>query len=146
MKREKKIYSLENFSQKKDTLNTLYNMNKPNLNINISNKSKEFDSFQEIKIDFNSFNSKENKNKTEVIVSDLEDYYSNYKQQNTIPITKNVKYNNSNINQIKNFNNNINNSNCSSCNVSSRVISNNNKRVSPKKIPVIQSIKVKVNK
>ena len=65
MKREKKIYSLENFTQKKDTLNTLYNMNKPNLNINISNKSKEFDSFQEIKIDFNSFNSKENKNKTE---------------------------------------------------------------------------------
>ena len=146
MKREKKIYSLENFTQKKDTLNTLYNMNKPNLNINISNKSKEFDSFQEIKIDFNSFNSKENKNKTEVIVSDLEDYYSNYKQQNTIPISKNVKYNNTNISQIKNFNNNINNSNCSSCNVSSRVISNNNKRVSPKKIPVIQSIKVKVNK
>ena len=143
MKREKKIFSLENF-QKKDTLNNLYNMNKPNLNVNISNnnKSKEFDSFQELKIDFNQNINNNNKNliKTEIIVSDLEDYYSNYKQQNTIPINKNIKYNNSNMNQIKTFNNNINSTN------SNVFISNNNKKLSPKKIPIIQSIKVKMNK
>ena len=143
MKREKKIFSLENF-QKKDTLNNLYNMNKPNLNVNISNnnKSKEFDSFQELKIDFNQNINNNNKNliKTEIIVSDLEDYYSNYKQQNTFPINKNIKYNNSNMNQIKTFNNNINSTN------SNVFISNNNKKLSPKKIPIIQSIKVKMNK
>ena len=143
MKREKKIFSLENF-QKKDTLNNLYNMNKPNLNVNISNnnKSKEFDSFQELKIDFNQNINNNNKNliKTEIIVSDLEDYYSNYKQQNTFPINKNIKYNNSNMNQIKTFNNNINSTN------SNVFISNNNKKLSPKKIPIIQSIKVKINK
>ncbi len=143
MKREKKIFSLENF-QKKDTLNNLYNMNKPNLNVNISNnnKSKEFDSFQELKIDFNQNINSNNKNliKTEIIVSDLEDYYSNYKQQNTFPINKNIKYNNSNMNQIKTFNNNINSTN------SNVFISNNNKKLSPKKIPIIQSIKVKMNK
>ena len=63
MKREKKIFSLENF-QKKDTLNNLYNMNKPNLNVNISNnnKSKEFDSFQELKINFNQNINNNNKN------------------------------------------------------------------------------------
>ena len=143
MKREKKIFSLENF-QKKDTLNNLYNMNKPNLNVNISNnnKSKEFDSFQELKIDFNQNINNNNKNliKTEIIVSDLEDYYSNYKQLNTFPINKNIKYNNSNMNQIKTFNNNINSTN------SNVFISNNNKKLSPKKIPIIQSIKVKMNK
>ena len=143
MKREKKIFSLENF-QKKDTLNNLYNMNKPNLNVNISNnnKSKEFDSFQELKIDFNQNINNNNKNliKTEIIVSDLEDYYSNYKQQNTFPINKNIKYNNSNMNQIKTFNTNINSTN------SNVFISNNNKKLSPKKIPIIQSIKVKMNK
>ena len=143
MKREKKIFSLENF-QKKDTLNNLYNMNKPNLNVNISNnnKSKEFDSFQELKIDFNQNINNNNKNliKTEIIVSDLEDYYSNYKQQNTFPINKNIKYNNSNMNQIKTFNTNINSTN------SNVFISNNNKKLSPKKIPIIQSIKVKINK
>ena len=143
MKREKKIFSLENF-QKKDTLNNLYNMNKPNLNVNISNnnKSKEFDSFQELKIDFNQNINNNNKNliKTEIIVSDLEDYYSNYKQQNTFPINKNIKYNNSNMNQIKTFNNNINSTN------SNVFISNNNKKLSPKKIPIIKSIKVKMNK
>ena len=143
MKREKKIFSLENF-QKKDTLNNLYNMNKPNLNVNISNnnKSKEFDSFQELKIDFNQNINSNNKNliKTEIIVSDLEDYYSNYKQQNTFPINKNIKYNNSNMNQIKTFNTNINSTN------SNVFISNNNKKLSPKKIPIIQSIKVKMNK
>ena len=140
IKKEKKFNS-GNINDKKNC--EFYNLNNKPSQINISNNNtiQELDYISEFKnLDFNGNNNNKLMKRPEIIVSDLEDYYSNYKQQNTFPINKNIKYNNSNMNQIKTFNNNINSTN------SNVFISNNNKKLSPKKIPIIQSIKVKMNK
>ena len=118
-------------------------------NSNNNNKIQDLEYISELKnIDFNNsnlYNNNKNVRRTEIIVSDLEDYYGNnniliYKNssQDLISLNKNNSINNSkNCIIKKKMSQNLND--CSN----KKVIQNNNKKIIQKKIPVI---KEKMNK
>ena len=146
---DKNFYS-DNISNKNISENSKPISEISDINISNNNKIQDLEYISDLKnIDFNNsnlYNNNNNIRRTEIIVSDLEDYYAN----NNILIDKNsskdlISFNKNNcIHNSKNciIKKKI-NQNLNACSNKNLIQNNNNKKIIQKKIPVI---KVKMNK
>ena len=145
---DKNFYS-DNISNKNISENSKPISEISDINISNNNKIQDLEYISDLKnIDFNNsnfYNNNKNVRRTEIIVSDLEDYYVNNNilmdknsSQDLISLNKNNSINNSKNSIIKKkISQNL--YDCSN----KKIIQNNNKKIIKKKIPVI---KVKMNK
>ena len=157
IKNEKKVcfdglnYKKSNFEN--INISSFNNMRPNQIMISNNNRIKESDLISEFNnLDFSS-NNHNNKPRTEIIISNLEDYYNNNKSNlNRENLKVNTKIRNSSLESL-NSNNNINTINVSgkhSNNYGNNFYTNNNqksvlnnKKIIQKKIPVV---KMKINK
>ncbi len=147
-KNDKNFYS-DNISNKNISETSKPISEISDINYSNNNKIQDLEYISDLKnIDFNNsnfYNNNKNVRRTEIIVSDLEDYYVNNNilmdknsSQDLISLNKNNSINNSKNSIIKKkISQNL--YDCSN----KKIIQNNNKKIIKKKIPVI---KVKMNK